>query len=256
MASKRAAIILAAGKGKRMKSDLPKVLHKIGTLPMILYLLIKMSEFDFEKMIIVVGFQGELVIDKTRNLNTKGQYKLDFVWQKNQLGTGHAVMQAEEDFKDFDGTVLVAAGDVPFLTKNSIQELFNVHEKSGAVATCMSADFEDPTGYGRIIRGDEPDTMVAIVEHKDADEKILKINEINSGIFCFDSREMFKILHRVENNNAQGEYYLTDIIKLFIENGKKCAVWKVPDPFEVSGINSVEQLKEAENILKSRKKLV
>jgi UDP-N-acetylglucosamine diphosphorylase/glucosamine-1-phosphate N-acetyltransferase len=250
MSSKKAAIILAAGKGKRMKSDLPKVLHKIDGKPIINYLMKTLSELDFDRTSVVVGFNGEMVITEVES------FKPEIVWQRDQRGTGHAVMQAEKDYKNFDGTVLVATGDVPFLAKKSLTELFKLHEQSGAVATCMSADFEDPTGYGRVIRGDEPDSMVAIVEHKDADEEILKIHEINSGIFCFDSRELFKILHRVDDKNAQGEYYLTDVIRLFIGDGKKCAVWKVPDPFEVSGINSTDQLKEAENILKARKKLV
>ncbi len=249
MATKRAAIILAAGKGKRMKSDLPKVLHEINGKPIVCYLMETIAALNLERIIVVVGFKGESVIDRIKEFNA------EIVWQKEQLGTGHAVLKAEENFSDFGGTVLVAAGDVPFLSKESIERLFRIHEQNNATATCLSAEFDDPSGYGRIIRGKKPNSMLAIIEDKDADPKTKKIKEINSGTFCFDSRELFKMLHRVDDNNAQREYYLTDTIRLFIADGKDCAVWRVPDPFEVSGVNSIEQLKEAEDILKSRKKL-
>ncbi len=249
MTTKRAAIILAAGKGKRMKSDLPKVLLQIDGKPIICYLLETMAKSDMERIVVVVGYEGELVIDRIKD------FKTEIVWQKEQLGTGHAVTKAEENFADFDGTILVAAGDVPFLSKKTIDRLFEIHEQNNVTATCLSAEFENPAGYGRIIRGKEPDSMLEIIEDKDADADIRKIKEINSGTFCFDCRELFNVLHRIDDNNAQREYYLTATIRLFIAEGKDCAVWEVPDPFEVLGVNSAEQLKQIEDTIKNRKKL-
>jgi bifunctional UDP-N-acetylglucosamine pyrophosphorylase/glucosamine-1-phosphate N-acetyltransferase len=250
MTKPRAAIILAAGKGKRMKSDLPKVLHTIDGKPIICYLLETMSKVNMERIIVVVGYQGEKVIDKIRDFNT------EIVWQKDQLGTGHAVMMAEGNFRKFTGTILIAAGDVPFLSVETIENLFEGHKKNKAVATCLSAEFDDPTGYGRIIRGKETDSLNEIIEEKDADSEVKKIKEINSGTFCFDCQNMFKTLHRANNDNAQKEFYLTDTIKLLRQIDKKCAVWKVPDPFEIQGVNSIEQLKSLEKEMKSRKKMI
>ena len=139
--------------------------------------------------------------------------------------------------------------------KRNNWELFEIHERNGATATCLSAEFEDPAGYGRIIRGEKADALNEIIEEKDADPDTKKIKEINSGTFCFDSRELFKMLHQIDNNNAQREYYLTDTIKLFIADGKECAVWRVPDPFEVLAVNSAGQLKQIEDAIKKRNKL-
>jgi len=250
MTKPRAAIILAAGKGKRMKSELPKVLHTINNKPIICYLLETMSKMNMERIIVVVGYKGEIVIDKIKNFNT------EIVWQKNQLGTGHAVMMAEESLRQFTGTILIAAGDVPFLSEKTIENLFKSHKKNKAAATCLSAEFDNPRGYGRIIRGNEIDSLNEIIEEKDADSEIKKIKEINSGTFCFDSEEMFKTLHRINDNNAQKEFYLTDTIKLLRQIDEKCAVWKTPDPFEIQGVNSIEQLKSLEEEMKSRKNLI
>ncbi len=249
MKTKRAAIILAAGKGKRMKSDLPKVLHRINDKPIICYLLEMMAKLYLERIVVVVGYKGEMVIDLIKD------FKTEIVWQKEQLGTGHAVSKAEENFRDVDGTLLVAAGDVPFLSKETIEKLFEIHEQNNVAATCLSAKFENPAGYGRIIRGRKASSLLEIIEDKEADPDTKKIKEINSGTFCFDSHELFKMLHRVDDKNAQREYYLTDSIELLIADGKECAVWKVPDPFEVLGINSAEQLKQIEDSIKNLKKI-
>lgn len=247
MSNKKAVVILAAGKGKRMKSDLPKVLHKIDGKPLVRHLLETMAKISHDKLVIVIGHKGELVEKELSDFNA------EFVWQKEQLGTGHAVMMAKENLASFDGTVLVAAGDVPFLSKASIERLFEVHDATGASATCLSAEFDDPTGYGRIIRKDGTDILLDIIEEKDADPDTKKIKEINSGTFSFDCRDLFAALEDVGNENAQREYYLTDTIKILQGKGKHCAVAKASNPVEVTGVNSVEQLNELEESINLKK---
>ncbi|MBN1213187.1 MAG: NTP transferase domain-containing protein, partial [candidate division Zixibacteria bacterium] len=236
MSGKKAAVVLGAGKGKRMKSDLPKVLHEIHNRPMITILLDTLIKLKFERIVVVIGHRGELVQESLAG------YPVEFAWQREQLGTGHAVQMARDLLADFDGTLLVAAGDVPFLSRPSIERLMEVHGKSGAAATCLSAVFEDPTGYGRILRDGDSDFIEAIVEHKDASEAILKIKEINTGTFCFDNKKLFEIIDRIDNKNAQGEYYLTDAVKIMHRNGLKVAVVIAEDPEEVKGVNSKKQL--------------
>ncbi len=247
MSSKKAVVILAAGKGKRMKSDLPKVLHKIDGKPMIRHLLETMSEISLDKIVIIIGHKGELVEKELAD------FDVEFVWQREQLGTGHAVMMARDNFADFDGTVLVAAGDAPFLSKGSIERLFRVHEDTGASATCLSAEFNDPGGYGRIIRKDATDILLDIIEDKDADAETKKIREINSGTFCFKCRDLFAALEDVGNENAQGEYYLTDTIKILQASGKHCAVARASNPIEATGVNSVDQLNDLESTINTKK---
>lgn len=238
MSENKAVIVLAAGKGKRMKSEIPKVLHEINGKPIIKMILDTLVTHDFSKIIVVVGFKGELV-EKTLK-----DYPIEIVWQREQLGTGHAVQMTADIMKDFDGTTLVALGDVPFLSSESINSLFEIHSKTNSSATCLSAFFDDPQGYGRIIRDGESNILKEIVEHKDASEEILKIKEINSGTFCFDNKELFLTLQEVKNNNAQGEYYLPDTIKIMHDKGLGVTVVAAKNPNEVLGINSSEQLKE------------
>ena len=245
MTQKKASVILAAGKGKRMKSDLPKVLHTIAGKPLIRHLLETLTRLDFDKIVVVIGHKGEQVIEAI------GDFDVDFVWQKEQLGTGHAVLMAKELFEKFDGNILVAAGDVPFLSARSIAMLFDTHIKNGAAATCLSALFDKPKGYGRIIRKPGTDILLDIIEEKDADEETRKIKEINSGTFCFDCRSLFSVLHKVGDNNAQKEQYLTDTIKLLSAGGQSCAAVKASNPIEVKGINSLEELQALEKAIKN-----
>jgi len=244
MTEKKAAIILAAGKGKRMKSDLPKVLHEINGKPMIRHLLETMAQIDLDRIVVVVGHKGEMVIEQLSD------FDVTFVWQKEQLGTGHAVMMAQPEFQGFDGTVLVAAGDVPLLTPESIAGLFDTHKNSRASATCLTVSLDNPKGYGRIVRKPGTDLLLEIIEEKDASPDIREITEINSGTFCFDSLNLFDSLTKIGKENAQNEYYLTDTIKILQQSGKACAVYKISDPVEVTGVNSVEQLKALEKELK------
>ena len=186
MSKPRAAIVLAAGKGKRMKSEMPKVLHRIHNRSMIKMVLDTLTSLDFDKIVVVVGFKGEMVEKELAN------YPVSIVWQKEQLGTGHAVMMAADVLSDFDGTTLVALGDVPFLSSSTIESLFSKHLETDAKATCLSAVVEDPTGYGRIVRDGQSDILKEIVEHRDASEEIRRIDEINTGTFCFDNGMLFE----------------------------------------------------------------
>lgn len=248
MSSKRAAIVLAAGKGKRMKSDLPKVLHEIHGRPMVSILLDTLIRLKFDKIVVVIGHKGEMVQDALRN------YPVEFAWQREQHGTGHAVMMTKEQMASFDGTTLVAAGDVPFLSESAINNLFDVHTRTKAVATCLSAIFPDATGYGRIIRDGNSDSLKEIIEHKDASEEVRKIREVNSGTFCFDNQKLFDVINQIGNQNAQGEYYLTDAVKILHDNGLTVSVVAADDPNEVQGVNDTEQLQQLETLFGSRLK--
>jgi bifunctional UDP-N-acetylglucosamine pyrophosphorylase/glucosamine-1-phosphate N-acetyltransferase len=231
-----AAVVLAAGKGKRMKSDLPKVLHKINDRPMVMYLLDTLVDLSFAKIVVVVGHEGEQVKTALKD------YPVEFVWQHNQLGTGDAVKSARTVLEGFDGITLVAAGDVPFLSAESIEELVTEHATSGAVATCLSAVPDNPKQYGRIIRDGSGNRLKEIVEFKDASDDIRAIKEVNSGTFCFENRRLFDALDEIRDDNVQGEYYLTDVIKVLHNKGLVVSVVKARNPEEVEGINSEEEL--------------
>jgi len=227
---------LAAGKGKRMKSDLPKVLHEIDGRPMICCVMDTLESLKLERTIVVIGHRGDLV------RQALADREVEFVWQREQLGTGHAVMMTRELLADFDGTTLIALGDMPFVSAESFRRLFETHERTGAVATCLSAVLDDPSGYGRIVRAEGDDLLAEIVEHRDAPPETLAIKEINTGAFCFDNRTMFAALEEVNTENTQGEYYLTDTVRILHGRGHKVAVVTTQDPDEGLGVNSLDQL--------------
>jgi len=234
---KTAAVILAAGKGVRMKSDLPKVLHEIDGKPLICHVADKLKNFDIEKVVIVIGYKKELVIEAMDG------YDVEFVVQEKQLGTGHAVMMAEDTLKDFSGDVMVLLGDVPFLSSETIQNLISEHVSRSAVATVLSSEPPDPTGYGRVIRNSDG-LVEKIVEHKDTTDEEKLVGEINTGTFIFRKDELIPGLHLIDNNNIQAEYYLTDLMEIFLKQGKTTAAYKTDDFREALGINSKEQLEE------------
>lgn len=240
-----ATVILAAGQGKRMKSDLPKVLHPLNNRSMIHYVIDVADAIDSVPTVLVIGHKKELVIRETK------KRKVKIAVQEEQLGTGHAVMQTEEFFKDFDGHILVLSGDVPLLTENTIRKLNESHLKSNPYATLLTAVVDDPTGYGRIVRNSEG-LVERIVEEKDADEKIKKIKEINVGIYIFQAKPLFETLPEVGNSNSQGEYYLPDVIKIYIENNLPVLPIITENIKETQGINDIEQLKAAEQTLLQR----
>ncbi len=240
MKSKISIIILAAGKGVRMKSDLPKVAHLLAGKSLVGRVVTTAEHFKPEKIIVVVGYKKDVVIDCLSEFDN-----IAFVEQNEQLGTGHAVYVTRENFKDFDGIVIILPGDVPLLREKTLENLLKIHEEKQASATVLTVDLDDPTGYGRIVRN-KAGYVEKIVEHKDASEEVRKIKEINTGIFCFDSHELFSVLPKIGQENSQNEMYLTDALELLRNEGKPVAAIKVKDPIEVAGINSKEQLQELE----------
>jgi len=240
----KTAIILAAGKGKRMKSGLPKVLHQIDNSPMVEYVINNARQAGFDNIIMVVGHKHEQVISHFKD---KG---IEFVVQYEQKGTGHAVKCAEANYSGFKGIILVLAGDMPLVSVETLKKLTVSHIESGAVATVLTVKLPDPTGYGRIIR-DADGGFKKIVEHREADPETLKIDEVNTGIICFDSEQLVGVLNKLDCDNDQGEYYLTDSIGIFSEEGKKVNAVIADNYHEGMGINSIEQLSEVEKILKS-----
>lgn len=238
-------IILAAGKGTRMKSKLPKVLHRVGGKSMLQHVIDAAAEAGAKRHIVVTGFGGERVREAVGD-------QAEIVKQTEQLGTGHAVLQTKDLLKDETGTVMVLCGDTPLLTGSLLKKLFEEHEKSGAKATVLTAIMPDATGYGRIIRA-EDGSVAKIVEHKDATEAERQVREVNSGIYCFDCQAMFAALAQVTNDNAQGEYYLPDVLEILKKAGEKIWAVAADDYEETLGINSRLQLSGAEQILRRRK---
>lgn len=240
------AVILAAGKGERMKSDLPKVLHRLGGKPMVEYVINTAKEAGAKRIILVVGHRWELAQNSLKHL------KVEFVIQREQLGTGHAVLQTQKLLSDFEGDILILCGDVPLLKTETLKKLLKEHRRKKAVATVLTAILEDPSGYGRIIR-DQRGMVQKIVEEKDASADQKRIKEINTGTFAFDRASLFSVLEKITNDNKQGEYYLTDTLKLLQD--LKLPIWGMvtPDPSETLGINSPGELKEVEKILTTRR---
>lgn len=239
-------VILAAGKGTRMKSDLPKVLHQINNRPMVHYVIDLARELNSQKTILIIGHEREMVRETCAGLDVK------FAVQEPQLGTGHAVQMTEEQLDGFNGDVLVLSGDVPLLTFPTVDELVKMHQTNDATATLLTSDLDDPSGYGRVLR-DRDGSVTKIVEHKDATEQERAICEINVGIYIFKARDLFRALKLVKNDNTQGEYYLPDVISIFISERKKVLAVKTVNFDETRGINNIEQLKEAETILDLRR---
>lgn len=243
-----AAVILAAGEGKRMKSDLAKVLHEINGRTMIEHVLDALREVSPSKTIVVVGHQAEAVKERLSG-GEPGFEGLEFALQSERLGTGHAVMQARPALEGFDGTIMVLTGDTPLLGVSTLAGFLRFHRETGASATVMSAVLDDASGYGRIVRDDDDD-LLEIVEHKDASEKQRLLGEFNSGMFCFESDILFPALDRVDRGNVQGEYYLTDVIGILRGEGCKVAVFRIDNSDEVMGINDSDQLALAERMMK------
>lgn len=244
--SKVSCIILAAGKGVRMKSDLPKVLHTLNGKPLIDYVLNTVLGLDLKKVAVVVGYQGEKVLDSLKGKD------VEIVWQKEQLGTGHAIMQAERVFQDFEGDLLVLLGDVPLLERETIMGLVKTHQQAQAKATVLTAVLDDPKGYGRIVR-DKKDDFERIVEEKDASPEERKVREINSGEMCFSAPALFSGLKEVKRENLQKEYYLTDVLGILKKRGEKVEALKVRNPWETKGINSSSELLQMEEYLANMK---
>lgn len=243
--SKLNAVILAAGKGTRMNSDLPKVIHKCMGQPMVHYVIKAVKDAGALDVCVVVGYKSKEVKDSIYDI-------VDYAEQTEQLGTGHAVKCAR-DFIGTEGDTIILCGDTPLITGETLTSLIEEHKRRANGVTVLSAIVDDPTGYGRIVR-DENGVFQEIVEQKDATEEQQKINEINSGMYIYNSEALAASLDLLSNENAQGEYYLTDTIALIKKIGLKVSA-KVIDADridEIKGVNTVEQLKEAEEIMKKR----
>ncbi len=246
--TKLTVLVLAAGKGTRMKNpEMAKVMFEINGKPMVEYVVDLAVKLQALRTILVVGWQKESVIDHISRVNPG----VEFVEQKELLGTGHAVLQCAEALKDFEGDILILSGDVPLLSEKTARALIGYHRASDAVATILTAELDDPAGYGRIVHN--PDGSVKrIVEHKDASKKELAISEINSGIYVFEKEKLFGCLAQLTPNNAQGEYYLTDVFEMFWKNKWRVSAVKAIDAIEVMGINDIGQLEAARNLLTAR----
>jgi UDP-N-acetylglucosamine pyrophosphorylase len=241
-------VIMAAGKGTRMKnSDKPKVMFEVNGKPMIEYVVELAQRIHSARIVAIVGFQRELVIEYLR----AAAPMVEFAVQDPQLGTGHAVMQTEELLKEFRGDILVLSGDVPMLRTETISRLLERHHATRAVATILTTDLEDPTGYGRVLRSADG-SVAAVVEHKDATEEERKVKEINSGIYVFKCQNLFETLRHITPHNVQKEYYLPDVFDYFKKHDLRVTAMKSPDANEIRGVNTVEQLAEVEAALAAR----
>jgi bifunctional UDP-N-acetylglucosamine pyrophosphorylase / glucosamine-1-phosphate N-acetyltransferase len=236
-------VILAAGKGTRMKSAVPKVLHAAAGLPLIEHVLRTADSVSPASVVLIVGHQAEAV-----QTALGGRSGLRFAVQEPQLGTGHALLQAEHALAGASGTVVLLSGDVPLLQPETLQALVAHHEAAGAAATVLTAMVDDPAGYGRIERHDG--RISAIVEHKDASAEQRQIREINSGIYAFDIRPLFEALRQIGSANAQGEYYLPDLVKIYRDRGLTVETVTLDDPREILGVNSRKELAQIGQVLR------
>lgn len=241
---KRYAIILAAGQGSRMKSKQYKVLHEIAGKSMVEHVLGNVDKLAPELVVTVVGFGAEKVKSK---LGTRCEYAI----QAEQKGTGHAVLMAKESLGDKAGTTLVICGDTPLITAETLADLFKEHEETGAKATILTAHAEEPFAYGRIIRN-STGSVEKIVEEKDASDQERLVQEINTGTFCFDNQALFSALGQVGNDNAQGEYYLPDVISILQKQGETISAYQMPEFSDSIGINDRLALAEATATMRRR----
>ncbi|MFN3821314.1 MAG: sugar phosphate nucleotidyltransferase [bacterium] len=238
-------IILAAGLGKRMGSPIPKVLHYLAGKPLIHYTVDLAEAVNSTHILVVVGYKREMVME-----SLSGR-KVSFVIQEKPLGTADAVKSCRPFIEDFEGDLFILSGDIPLLRANTVNDAYQLHRSTSVSATVFTFEPPDPSGYGRIIRRENQE-LEAIIEEKDADEKILKISEVNAGIYFFKALELLSVLPYITAANRSGEYYLTDAISLLRKKGLVVQGFKVPDPYEVSGINTPQQLAELEGYLLQR----
>lgn len=239
-------MILAAGKGKRMHSRLPKVLFRLGGITLVEHVLKSVLPLNAKKYIIVVGYKAELV---KRVLQ---KYDVVFALQNEQFGTAHALKSALPYIDKHRSSLLVLCGDVPFIRTETLESMLHSHKESQADLTILTGFIDNPSGYGRIVRN-HTGNIVSIVEDKDATEEEKKIKEFNSGIYLFDCEKVFETIDLVRNDNAQGEFYLTDLARIFISKGYKVTTYYANDVMELIGINSQQELARAERLYFERR---
>ena len=239
-------LVMAAGLGTRMKSKRAKVLHEIGGRPLIAHVVRTAQTLDPRTILVIVGHQAEEVEQAV--LAEIGELA-SFAVQAKQRGTGDAVESARKQLEDSGSLVLLLSGDVPLIRAETLRKLIEHHQTTAATCTILAVRLENPTGYGRIIRT-EQGAFEKIVEQKDASDEERQVREINSGIYCFESKDLFEALQRIEPKNQQGEYYLTDVCEILNSNGRKVEVFTHTDAREVSGINTRAELAEFENLVR------
>lgn len=242
--SNRYAVILAAGQGTRMRSKLYKVLHPVCGKPMVQHVVDEVSKLDMDHIVTIIGHGAELVKSQ---LGEQCSYAL----QEEQLGTAHAVMQAQEMLENKEGVTIVVCGDTPLIKAETMEALFKQHTEQQAKATVLTALATDPTGYGRIIRNDKG-LVEKIVEHKDASDSEREVKEINTGTYCFDNQALFTALKNVSNENVQGEYYLPDVIEILKNAGEVVTAFQTEEFEETLGVNDRVALSQAETLMKKR----
>jgi len=253
-----ASIILAAGLGKRMKSDIPKVLHPVAGKPMLFYPVEVVKSLGIDKVVVIVGHKAEEVINTLQEVRSQEsgvrsqkKFQIQFVKQEPQLGTGHAVLCAEDSLKAWKGNILILSGDVPLITRETILGLLDLHAKKKALISFISSIVEDPAGYGRVVRG-KNNTVLKIVEDKDASQREKRISEINTGIYFIDAAFLFSGIKQIKKENAQGEYYLPDLIGMAVKQKKRVAALTHINAAEVMGINNRIELSEANEEMRER----
>ena len=239
------ALILAAGLGTRMKSTRAKVLHTVLSEPMIRIVVQTVNSVGFDNILVVVGHQKEEV------MAVLGDFQVSFVVQEEQLGTGHAVLCAESQLQAIGGTVMILNGDVPLISKDSLQQMLTKHQDKKQALTIMTTLLENPSNYGRILRN-EQGQLLAIVEEKDATVDQKKIKEINAGIYCAAVPFLFEALRMVDTDNSQGEVYLTDIVEIAVDMDQGVEIFSGASAEEVLGVNSKTELEAANKYLKEK----
>ncbi|MGN0551121.1 MAG: sugar phosphate nucleotidyltransferase [Acutalibacteraceae bacterium] len=248
MSDNLCAVVLAGGEGKRMKSNKPKTLSMVLEKPMLQWVIDSLKNAGINKICIVTGYKRECIEEYISTL----PYPLETVYQSERLGTGHAVMMAKDFLMKNGGNVVILNGDAPFMDSETVKEALSQHIEQKNMATVISARVPDPTGYGRIVRDEKTGALKAIVEQKDADEDILKIDEVNSGGYWFDTNALLSVLDKITANNNAGEYYLPDALKLILAQDKAVGAYTAKSADAVLGANDPAQLSELNKIAEEK----
>ncbi|MCX7999327.1 MAG: NTP transferase domain-containing protein [Leptospiraceae bacterium] len=244
------AVVLAAGKGTRMKSELPKVVTPLLDKSLVRYVLDSLLQLELNKIFVVVGYKKEVVMKELSDYS-----QIEFVEQRDQLGTGHALLTTQEKLSHFSGSILVCCGDVPFIRPQTFSNLLNHHFLNQNSLTVLSAKVSNPFGYGRLVRNSKGE-LLEIVEEKDANPEQKKITEINTGTYVLESPSVFSYLLQVGKENAQGEYYLPDLVKIYKKLGHSVDGYLLENPLECTGVNSPDELTYAQSLIQEGKVLV
>ena len=228
-------VIMAAGKGTRMESDIPKVLHKLLNKTLLNHVIDASLELNPKKIVVVIGHEAQMIKDSVESK------EVSYSLQTEQRGTGHAIMQTKEHLESFEGNTLILSGDVPLIKKSTLLSLIERQKNGGYDACMLTAKINNPEGYGRVIR-DENNNLKRVCEHKDCEPDQLLINEINSGIYIFNNKILFQLLPKLQNNNSQSEYYLPDVLTMIVNSNGNIGLEKSNNFIEIQGVNTMKQL--------------